>query len=189
MMKKKIFNSDEVHQALGLSLPNNDIKDVLKIVNHPFVPEPELFNGCPVLINERNDGKKDIFAVWREAGIAVHRYPGRFVYWLLKFNSSEKFDPVHSFVATISCDHERHSSGNLIDYFSDVEQIASAIIYITNAHKAEQILLERQSRDTEKIFDNDHENGEYRYNSDKGKYEYFPDWLGGMESEEDFWEH
>ena len=58
----------------------------------------------------------------------MHRYPGHFVYWLLKFDSSKEFDPVHSLVAIISCDHERHSSGNLIDYFSDVEQIVSAII-------------------------------------------------------------
>lgn len=31
------------------------------------------------------------------------------------------------------------------------------------------------------------EEGEYRYNCDKDKYEYYPDWLGNVESEENFW--
>lgn len=30
--------------------------------------------------------------------------------------------------------------------------------------------------------------GEYRYNSDKDTYEYYPDWLGYVQSENDFWE-
>lgn len=34
--------------------------------------------------------------------------------------------------------------------------------------------------------DND---GELRYNPDSGNCEYYPDRLGGMESEEEFWEH
>lgn len=30
--------------------------------------------------------------------------------------------------------------------------------------------------------------GEYRYNPDKNSYEYYPDWLGYTQSENDFWE-
>lgn len=30
--------------------------------------------------------------------------------------------------------------------------------------------------------------GEYKYNPDKDKYEYYPDWLGNVQSENDFWE-
>lgn len=30
--------------------------------------------------------------------------------------------------------------------------------------------------------------GEYRYNPDKNSYEYYPDWLGYAQSENDFWE-
>lgn len=30
--------------------------------------------------------------------------------------------------------------------------------------------------------------GEYRYNYDSDKYEYYPDWLGNNQSETEFWE-
>lgn len=30
--------------------------------------------------------------------------------------------------------------------------------------------------------------GEYKYNPDKDEYEYYPDWLGNVQSENDFWE-
>lgn len=30
--------------------------------------------------------------------------------------------------------------------------------------------------------------GEYRYNNDSDRYEYYPDWLGNSQSEAEFWE-
>jgi len=30
--------------------------------------------------------------------------------------------------------------------------------------------------------------GDYKYDSDTGTCKYYPDWLGGSQSEEEFWE-
>ena len=195
-MKKKMFFFKEVQEQLGFkddTIVSNDVQDMLKIVNNPFVPEPTLFDGCPVLLVGRdyNDDKKDVFIIWQDYGIAVHRYPGRYVYWLLKFNSLEKFNSKEAVI--ISNGMAMYNNQNLIDYFNTEDEIASAIVYITNAYKAEQKLQERSSdiedpSEDNEYYDND-EVGEYRYNPRSGREEHFPDWLGGMESEEEFWEH
>lgn len=40
-------------------------------------------------------------------------------------------------------------------------------------------------REQDSLYDSD---GEYRYNSETERYDYYPDWLGNSMTEESFWE-
>ena len=80
---------------------------------------------------------------------------------------------------------EKHIDDDMIDA-STIENWIKSIYQedLENCLKAEQE-AEREFED----LNFDSPDGDLQFDPDSGTYEHYPDWLGGAESEEDFWEH